>query len=62
MAVSRGRVVTGRVVDPDGRAVPWALVGHATTDAEGRFRLEGLNPRQALDCVVHDPQRPWRPS
>jgi protocatechuate 3,4-dioxygenase beta subunit len=47
--LAEGRVLSGRVVDPEGAAVPDARVGSsdpgggfASTDADGRFELRGL--------------------
>jgi len=56
-----GRVVTGRVVDPNGKPVPDVVVrsrqefrGPVTrTSADGRFRLTGFTP--SGDLYVHGP-------
>lgn len=53
LVLAPGRVVSGRVVDDDGRPVPGISLrtGHASgeTDGDGRFRLPGLAPGP---CVV----------
>jgi RNA polymerase sigma factor (sigma-70 family) len=64
VTLKRGVVVTGRVTDPDGKPIKDAIVIHGDdpysshepckfpTDADGRFRLPALPPRQTTLTVV----------
>lgn len=59
--LTRGIPVTGRVIDPDGEPVEGAsvaidnrtTVARDTTDAEGRFAIDLLAPRDELWIAVH---------
>jgi RNA polymerase sigma factor (sigma-70 family) len=61
LVLTRGHFLEGTVVDPSGAPLPWALVryeadamlhdGADYTDAEGRFRFEGLPDRPVtVEC------------
>lgn len=64
LTLKSGIVVTGRVVDPDGKPVKDAVVIHGTnpyarrsrtdflTDADGRFRLPALAPQETTLTVI----------
>jgi protocatechuate 3,4-dioxygenase beta subunit len=66
--LGRGLVVSGRVVDTDGKAVSGARIAEgagapfqtrhlATTDADGRFTLSGLNPEGKQELTITHPKR-----
>ena len=53
-----GQVLRGRVVDASGNPVAGARLGAASTDAQGRFVLEGLEPGQNRLIVQHPSHAP----
>lgn len=65
LKISRGVTLTGRVVGPNGQAVPQVQVQtqewqiKATADEKGRFSLDGLTPGQSLWVWASAPERGW---
>ncbi len=68
LALTKGAAVDGRVVDPQGRGIDKAWVeaglafspgaGQARTDAEGRFRIDGLPAGQGVVKARQAPASP----